>query len=851
MHSTSVSFGCSSPMERDNFALPIGNYADFRASSNPSTPVSESRLRSLSSDYRLSSQFATAARAWARRSGPTGRKGDESVSGESSAKRKRLEGGESVLELVELVLCTSTVFQEKVFDEALEAWGQNSTPAEVLSAFANIFQQRLDDPVFAVASARPEMTRGECVIQTLARLFIAMPAQLTAFQQLVPQVFNTHLQLGNKPRARLNALLLSKSFDPRFERMIAETDELVSAPFLWNDKVMPLCTKERIAQDYPTLNQATRTKEDGTFIHLYSGLLSLLLRLTAFQGGDITEITRRTTEVLNQFERNVDQQQFLLSIFAKLDHRCRTLPQDFSELRLTVLSEVAQNGVHTLSSVTGERMDLCQRSMTTLLQSYIAAQPPVEWKQLFREATNIAFMVKYMSRESVSLAKAKFIESVSNKDNFKRMAHAAEAQAMLSSMVRDALTSYGDVGIFDLDQLADIDFLTHPEQLINLVTTSRETHQEGDRSDMALMTDITAEWMGHMMELKFPPLTPHHTQAFMVMMMTRCFSQNLEGSTASKAKWKPKAFTAQMATGEGKSIVIAMLAIFIVQKFRMASSMNLADNAMVIYCLKSAINRRFLRCMVEGRLDEELARTVLIVDKVDDLIVNERPNNHYVKKDVHKTPALIKCYEALRAGNAEKPAEVDESMWAEVREVVQYCNDTGRENVHYRTIVDEGRRKVVMLDEFGNLPKVPLTSKWLQYLIFKRYAAIFGLTGSVGGKAELAYLTKTYYAVKFDVPRFLDTCVELLKSAEEVIERVAKVAREYFRKVPVLIISSSDDELTKILDAVRQGGIIPPPDVMLRLSEFGEDGRSLKSGWQSIIDDSTKRLERKENLDAV
>ena len=172
MHSTSVSFGCSSPMERDNFALPIGNYADFRASSNPSTPVSESRLRSLSSDYRLSSQFATAARAWARRSGPTGRKGDESVSGESSAKRKRLEGGESVLELVELVLCTSTVFQEKVFDEALEAWGQSSTSAEVLSAFANIFQQKLDDPVFAVASARPEMTRGECVIQTLARLFI-------------------------------------------------------------------------------------------------------------------------------------------------------------------------------------------------------------------------------------------------------------------------------------------------------------------------------------------------------------------------------------------------------------------------------------------------------------------------------------------------------------------------------------------------------------------------------------------------------------------------------------------------------------------------------------------------------
>ena len=43
--------------------------------------------------------------------------------------------------------------------------------------------------------------------------------------------------------------------------------------------------------------------------------------------------------------------------------------------------------------------------------------------------------------------------------------------------------------------------------------------------------------------------------------------------------------------------------------------------------------------------------------------------------------------------------------------------------------------------------------------IFNKYAGIFGLTGSVGGKAELNYLTETYHAVKFDVPRFLDTCL--------------------------------------------------------------------------------------------
>ena len=69
---------------------------------------------------------------------------------------------------------------------------------------------------------------------------------------------------------------------------------------------------------------------------------------------------------------------------------------------------------------------------------------------------------------------------------------------------------------------------------------------------------------------------------------------------------------------------------------------------------------------------------------------------------------------------------------------------------------------VMMLDADGNLPKVALTAPWLSYLnytlcgvepfsetrhacvctpyIFNKYKGIFGLTGSVGGKAELKYL---------------------------------------------------------------------------------------------------------------
>ena len=79
--------------------------------------------------------------------------------------------------------------------------------------------------------------------------------------------------------------------------------------------------------------------------------------------------------------------------------------------------------------------------------------------------------------------------------------------------------------------------------------------------------------------------------------------------------------------------------------------------------------------------------------------------------------------------------------------------------------------------------------------IFNKYAGIFGLTGSVGGVEELKYLTRTYDAVKFDVPRFLDTCVgnarkevtnhgvEILEGEGKVTARVVELCEQYFKQV--------------------------------------------------------------------
>eukprot|EP00966_Prymnesium_polylepis_P163189 3771580-Prymnesium_polylepis.1 len=137
--------------------------------------------------------------------------------------------------------------------------------------------------------------------------------------------------------------------------------------------------------------------------------------------------------------------------------------------------------------------------------------------------------------------------------------------------------------------------------------------------------------------------------------------------------------------------------------------------------------------------------------------------------------------------------------------------------------------------------------------VFTKYACIFGLTGSVGGRAELGYLTKTYSAIKFDVPRFLDTCVgdarkevvnhgvEVVDSDARLIDRVVELVNRYYQQVPVLVIASSLDELAKLQQALTQRGQMPPDEVQ-RFSEFDAHGKSLKASWQTIIDDSTKRI---------
>jgi hypothetical protein len=72
-----------------------------------------------------------------------------------------------------------------------------------------------------------------------------------------------------------------------------------------------------------------------------------------------------------------------------------------------------------------------------------------------------------MFRESLPIAKQKFTEAIGKKT------YSSETKAIMTNLVQETLAAYGNTGIYDPERLAEIDFLNHPEELVELVSRSK------------------------------------------------------------------------------------------------------------------------------------------------------------------------------------------------------------------------------------------------------------------------------------------------------------------------------------------------------------------------------------------
>lgn len=300
------------------------------------------------------------------------------------------------------------------------------------------------------------------------------------------------------------------------------------------------------------------------------------------------------------------------------------------------------------------------------------------------------------------------------------------------------------------------------------------------------------------------------------------------------------------------------------KSFGLTCSKSVDATSDICYCLKKQNNAYFNEQILRGELD--LGSTVLIVDEVDDLVVNEKPTLLYTSRDESLTPFYKMSYRALIKGEG-RPLKVDSQVWNACKRIKVEADGKAK-GVHY----DKGERGWVMLEEgpdgLPRMPKVPLTDDWLVYknyadfdlepskntfrnclctpFMYTKYASIFGLTGSVGGEAEREYIRKTYRMVPFEVPQFLTTCDHTTKTPaknlgvtikprfEDKIAEVVRVAKRYHTQVPVLIITQGNerDELALVVRALSEALTEDPHERLRSRDKMSREWEKLRKAVQ-------------------
>ena len=108
---------------------------------------------------------------------------------------------------------------------------------------------------------------------TLVRLFVARPAEWSAWRALVPAAFDSLFALGKQPRTTLNELLTSDAFDPSLSFMVCTSDDFVKSRFFWNAEVHTVpSSRDEILARPPPAHRASLTSD--SCLHLFSGMIS-------------------------------------------------------------------------------------------------------------------------------------------------------------------------------------------------------------------------------------------------------------------------------------------------------------------------------------------------------------------------------------------------------------------------------------------------------------------------------------------------------------------------------------------------------------------------------------------------
>eukprot|EP00041_Stephanoeca_diplocostata_P038646 m.1538634 g.1538634 ORF g.1538634 m.1538634 type:complete len:1613 (+) comp25245_c0_seq64:367-5205(+) len=460
-------------------------------------------------------------------------------------------------------------------------------------------------------------------------------------------------------------------------------------------------------------------------------------------------------------------------------------------LSLNALATCMQHAVKALRKLKAAHS---REKMHRILQYYSDEKPPSQWPKLYSDAITVAYFLKYSTREKLDKTYAAFSPHA-QPDWFQTD---DILQSAARNQFKEAIVTVNDMRLEDYD-----------EAIGTLLKDLRERSSRDEYTpEMQVLFRLMAQWLEHGYTHFNTPISIHHTQSICYLLLTKLMREASASATSCRCA------IAKVGTGEGKSLIIAMLAVYAVlvhgkrvhivssnaalrdrdhgnyEAFysafaklggeHVSSAASAVDgDADIVYCLYEDVASQYLEKVRLGEATE-YADYILILDEVDEMIVDDEPVSHYVRDDVVRTKNVSRFFEMIKNGTP-LPAEDDATLGRVYRKckAAYESGEKMKEGVDYaKKTASDGRDKYYLLDSRNRFLE-HRTSLALQYLntklgrtavyqskyqvvckpsVIRSYSFVAGLTGSTGGDAEEQFLKTMYDAKLFFVPPFLESC---------------------------------------------------------------------------------------------
>lgn len=619
----------------------------------------------------------------------------------------------------------------------------------------------------------------------------------------------------------------------------------------------------------------------------FSAIASVALKLANYN-----DLKGRVVKVLKNLEIARDKKiPVMMQIVDAVNKRNQS---ELGKVSLEDLSCCVNDAINALALLGSNQVNEKKR-LTKLFDHYLNNCAPDSWRGSFKGAHSVAIFMKYLNYDDIDTAYQVFKER--NKDNKKFLRLLKDVgsiyrTSLISSKESDLLMNSGTT-----------------EKAIETFLENLDTRlqQEASSSEGKLIAKMGVEWMKKINTIMKVPIAPRNAQFITTLACCKWAKDLFTNSRDSE-----RALVAQVGTGEGKSLIIAMCATYMVkelgkkvhilennegllkkdfaqfkdfyEKFgiKMVDATTLHDivelkDFHVVYTLRRNLESYYRDAGFNAI--EPFVNTVLIVDEVDELIVDDKPNSPYVKPA--DSAPIISAFSALKAGRG-KPNDVSLKYW----NLATAARDESRQKRSGHDYMISPNGQITVLENgkpthywylwseyiaFDNCNKAPtyMTTFYYQSMpyMLSQYSLILGLSGSLGSPAERKYLKDVYGAWNFTVPSFLDTCrqmrpgipnkclpvlidgnVKVYKRKSDQYKAIVDLAVEKASFVPVLIIVNYPEKremLEACLASVRRKGKSytgdnDPTDMVQLFAEF--DDKHEKMNWVQIVDKATGAL---------